>query len=284
VTNLGAQACDPETLFLEQLPTIDRAIRFACHRGSLRDEEMEDFASAVKLRLIENDYAVIRKHTPCSSFGAYIAVVVQRLLLDYRIAQWGKWHASAEAKRIGEPAITIETMLVRDGRTVEEIIPLLLRRWPDLTRTRIDAIVQALPHRTRRARSVEIELAAETVGADDLTVHEAAFEADRLELSKRIAAIIRGTIDELDEHDRVIFRLRYEGGMRIADIARTLGIEQKPLYRRLQRTLARMRARLESAGIAADDATDLLSAQVMDFDFGFGGSILPHPSADQEES
>jgi RNA polymerase sigma factor (sigma-70 family) len=276
---------DHEKLFLEQLGTIERAIRFACHRHALRDEEAEDFASAVKLKLIENDYAVIRKHERCSSFAAYIAVVVRRLLLDYRIAQWGKWHASAEAKRFGEPALTIETLLYRDGRTIDEIVPLLLRRWPDLTRARIDAIAHALPQRTRRARLVAIDLAADTIGADDMSVHEMAFEADRLELSTRVAAIVRGTMKELDEHDRLIFRLRFEGAMSIAEISRTLCVEQKPLYRRLQRALARIRSRLENAGIAAEDVNEILSARGTDLDFGFGGgNVAASPASDQEES
>jgi RNA polymerase sigma factor (sigma-70 family) len=283
VTSKSGYPNDHEKLFLEQLGTIDRAIHFACRRHALRDEEAEDFASVVKLKLIENDYAVIRKHAPCSSFAAYIAVVVQRLLLDHRIAQWGKWHASAEAKRAGEPALTIETMLYRDGRTIDEIVPLLLRRWPDLTRVRIDAIARALPRRARRARAVEIDLAADTIGADDRSVHEAAFEADRIELSRRIATIVRDTMSELDAHDRLIFRLRFEGAMSVAEISRTLCVEQKPLYRRLQRALARMRTRLENSGIAAEDANEVLSARGIDLDFGFGeGSIVTRPSSDQE--
>ena len=31
-----------------------------------------------------------------------------------------------------ERAITIEALLYRDGRTIDEVLPMLLRRWPDL--------------------------------------------------------------------------------------------------------------------------------------------------------
>ncbi len=276
---------DAKTLFLEQLEAIDRAIRFACHRASLREHDAEDFASTVRLKLIDNDYAVIRKHDSRSSFCGYIAVVVQRLLLDHRNTQWGKFHASAEAKRIGDTAITIEAFLYRDGRTIEEVLPTLLRRWPDLTRERIDGIVRALPPRSARPRVVDIEHAAESVGADGATVHDAAFEADRHATSQQLCAIVRDTMKELDEHDRLIFRLHWEGDMSVANISRVLHIEQKPLYRRLQRALARMRARLEAAGIDAEDANALLSARGVDLDFGFGsGSGDPRPSSDQEES
>lgn len=276
---------DAKKLFLDQLEAIDCAIRFVCRRASLRDHDAEDFASMVRLKLIDNDYAVIRKHDPRASFRGYIAVVVNRLLLDHRNAEWGKWHASAEAKRIGEPAITIEAMLYRDARTIDEVLPALLRRWPELTRERIDGIVRALPPRSARPRVVEIDLAAESVGEDDATVHEAAFETDRRAVSQRLGAIVRTAMSEFEERDRLIFRLHYEGNMSVADISRVLCIEQKPLYRRLQRTLAHMRARLEAAGIDAKDANELLSARGTDLDFGFGGGTSdPRPSSDQEES
>lgn len=274
-----------EKLFLEQLETINGAIRFVCHSGGLRDQDAEDFKSIVHLKLIENDYAILGKHDPRSSFRGYIAVVVHRLLLDYRNSQWGKFHASAEAKRLGEPAITIEAMLHRDGRTIDEVLPALIRRWPELTRERVEQVEAALPMRTRRPRAVEIDLAADTVGADEVTVEDAAFEADRQELANRIAAIMRETTKELDERDRLIFRLHFDGGMSVADISRLLRVEQKPLYRRLKRAVAKTRARLERAGISAEEANEVLSARGVDLDFGFsGGSTDPRPSSDQEET
>lgn len=259
----------PERLFLEQLETIERAIRFACRRGSLRDEDAEDFASYVKLKLIEKEYAVIRKYERRASFAGFIAVVVQRMLLDYRIGQWGKWHASAEAKRTGEPALTIEAMLYRDGRTIDEILPVLLRRWPELTREQVDTIVRRLPRREPRTRVVGLDEVGDTLPFRD--PGSAAFESARAELARRIATIVRDTMKILEEQDRLVFRLRFEGEMSVADISRSLQIEQKPLYRRLQRVLDLLRKRLIASGISADDAEDVLNSRHTELDFGFGG-------------
>jgi RNA polymerase sigma factor for flagellar operon FliA len=270
----------PEKLFLIELETIERAIRYACRRGSLRDDDAEDFASYVKLKLIEKDYAVIRKYERRSSFAAFISVVVQRMLLDYRIGQWGKWHASAEAKRIGEPAITIEAMLYRDGRTIDEMLPLLVRRWPELTRPAIDAIVRRLPSRLPRLRAVELETAGDTLAADV----ESPFQSERTDVARRIAAVVRETMKNLDEHDRLIFRLRFEGGMSVAEVSRTLKLEQKPLYRRLQRALLLLRGRLEAVGVSAADAEEVLNHRGTDLDFGFEPGSLPGlPSSSDEE-
>ena len=277
---------NPEKLFLEHLESIDRATRYACRRGSLRDEDAEDFASYVKLKLIEKDYAVIRKYERRSSFSAFISVVVQRMLLDYRIGQWGKWHASAEAKRIGEPAITIEAMLHRDGRTIEEVLPALIRRWPDITRASIEAIVRRLPSRAARVRVVEIGEAGDALASVATREDPAAFESERTELAQRIAAIVRDTMKNLEEHDRLIFRLHFEGGMSVADVSRMLRVEQKPLYRRLQRVLLLLRKRLQAAGVSAADAEDVLMSRSADLDFGFDTTALIPllTQADEEES
>jgi RNA polymerase sigma factor (sigma-70 family) len=265
---------EAEKLFLDQLETIERAIRFACRNRSIPDDDAEDFASYVKLKLVENDYGVIRKHERHSNFAAFISIVIQRLLLDYRNAQWGKWHASAAAKRIGEPAMTIEALLHRDGRSIEEIIPLILRRWPELTRGVVESIAEQLPRRNRRPRAVGEEIAAALPGATASSVHERAFESERSELSRRIASVVRATMRNLDERDRLICRLRFEGGLSIAEIARLLQTEPKPLYRRMQRALALLRNALEAQGIGIEETDEVLSTRDTDLDFGFA----PAPS------
>jgi hypothetical protein len=48
-------AINVEQRFVEQLPVIERATAFICRRYRLSPSESEDFASTVKLKLIEND-------------------------------------------------------------------------------------------------------------------------------------------------------------------------------------------------------------------------------------
>jgi hypothetical protein len=128
-------------------------------------DEVEDFASHVKLKLIEDEYAVIRAYDGRSTFAAFVMVVVHRMLIDYRISQWGKWHASTQARKLGEAAIAVEAMVVREGRSIDEIVPAMERRWPALRRRDIEEIVGALPARSRRPRRVDIELAADVAGS-----------------------------------------------------------------------------------------------------------------------
>ena len=62
--------------------------------------------------------------------------------------------------------------------------------------------------------------------------------------------------------DRVIVRMRFWEGESVADIARALGLPQKPLYRRLERTLAALRRSLEAAGVSQNDTASCLAEWV----------------------
>jgi hypothetical protein len=59
-------------------------------------------------------------------------------------------------------------------------------------------------------------------------------------------------------HDRLILQLRFEQDLTIADIARLLQIEQKPLYRKVDALLARLREALETEGVSAGDVAAML--------------------------
>src|SRR5215212_3086060 len=119
------RALRADELLTSNLPLIERAIAFACRRNQLSPEDAEEFGSVVKLRLVENDYAVLRAHEGRSSMATFIGIVVQRMLLDFRIHAWGKWHASAEAKRLGDVALELEQLMHRDGRTLGEAFTIL---------------------------------------------------------------------------------------------------------------------------------------------------------------
>jgi hypothetical protein len=116
-------AGDAEQRFLAELTTIERAISFTCRRAGFLHADAEDFSSYVMVRLIENEYAIVRKYEHRCNFAGYIGVVVQRMLLDYRIHFWGKFHTSAEAKRLGAAAVALESLLFRDELSIDKRFP-----------------------------------------------------------------------------------------------------------------------------------------------------------------
>jgi len=72
-------------VYLEQLPLIERVIRWVTSRRGLDDVDSEDFASTVKRRLVENDYEVLARYEGRSSLKSYLTAVVSRSYLDFEV-------------------------------------------------------------------------------------------------------------------------------------------------------------------------------------------------------
>jgi len=269
---------EPRELLTSNLALVERAIAFASRRHRLDADDADEFASVVKLRLVDNDYAILRAYEERSSFATYISVVVQRMALDFRIHAWGKWHASAEAKRLGELAVELEQLLHRDGRSLDDALAVLAPKHGDVSRADLAALAARLPERKPRRR--EVDLAdAEPVA---VSVEDAMFADDRRLESQRVSTLMASIINSLPDDDRVILQLRFEGGMTVAQIARALQLDQKLLYRRIDRRLGEIKKELLRQGIAPRDILDLIGRdeQLLRFDLG---KTIPRPSIGNDE-
>lgn len=255
---------NPEELFRANLPLIDGVIDGVCRRARLRPEDAEDFASSAKIALMEDDYAILRKYEARSSLTTFLTVVVQRLLVDERMRSYGRWHPSAEAKRMGETAVLLETMLHRDRRPLDEVVPHVQAREPALTRADVERMAARLPERgALRPRAVTLD--EETFVAPE-SADALALAADARRLSERASRVIRETLDAQSLEDRMLVRFRFASSMSIAKISQMMRLPQRPLYRRLEALLQRLRGALAEAGIDARVVDDL-----QDIDFGLEG-------------
>lgn len=247
-------AMSREEQFLSQLAVIDRVISWVCARRGLRGADAEDFAQVAKARLIENDYEVLGKFQGRSSLKTYLTAVVSRMYLDFQVQRFGKWRPSAEARRIGPLALRLEQLLHRDGLTLDEATGVLLS--DPRTRTTSDAlhdIAQRLPQRPGRRPTAA---ACEPSHPDSAVSVE---RGERQALADRIFCVIRRSLGALPARERLFMRLHLESGLTVAEVSRTLGFEQKALYRRKEDVLKKLRADLEAEGIGAHDASELLA-------------------------
>ena len=101
------------------LPQIQQAIAFVCRQRRLTRDDAHDLASDVYLRLLQHDGAVLRRYRGESSLHVPV-VVIQRVLLDARIARAGKWRPSAVARRLGRVAIHLERLVFYEGLSLGE--------------------------------------------------------------------------------------------------------------------------------------------------------------------
>jgi len=249
----------------------------------LDQDDAEEFASIVHLKLIENDYAILRKFEERASFATFISVVVQRMALDYRIHVWGKWHTSAEAKRLGPLAEKLDQLLHRDRRTLDEALVLLEAHHDGVTRQSLQALADRLPAHAPRLRAVALDdTHPATVSRDD-SAEDRSMARDRDRASARLAAVMSAVIAKMPEEARLILQLRFEGGMAVSQIARMLKIEQKSLYRRLEQQMRHLREELEAAGLQSSQVLDLIGRDDVPLHFDLGNRKR-RPSIDPDET
>lgn len=249
---------DSHDLYLAHRDTLEGAIATICRRFHLPPNDAEDFAGEFRLRLVKEDYATLKQFQGRSSLRTFLHVVVTRAFQDWRNARWGKWRSSAEAKRLGPLAVQLEVLVARDRYTLDEAIEILRTNLGmNVNRAALEAMAARFP--TRQGR--------QAVGADALDDMPAATAQPDRGIAQGEAALeaqqatdtLRHALRRLPAQDQLILRMRFDDCLAFSDIARALHLEQKPLYRRVERLLAELRAALEEHGFTHSKAMEVLA-------------------------
>jgi RNA polymerase sigma factor (sigma-70 family) len=77
-------------------------------------------------------------------------------------------------------------------------------------------------------------------------------ERERQERMQAAKAALGRAIERLPPEDSLIVRLHFYEGFTVADVARAVGIPQKPLYTRMKRLLEALSKDLEAQGIGPE--------------------------------
>lgn len=73
-----------KALFLANKKLIDRIVRAVCRRLRCSVDEAEDFLSEMYVKLVADDYAVLRQFKGEFRLSTYLTTVVTHHLADYR--------------------------------------------------------------------------------------------------------------------------------------------------------------------------------------------------------
>lgn len=253
-----ADTPDPAGLLVQNLAWIRRVAASLCRHRGLSGDDADEFASWAILRLIDNDYAIVRKFRGDAVFTTYLTVVLKRLYRDFQVSELGRWRPSAAARRGGDVAVQLERLVRRDGYELAQAGHVLRSMGvTEMSDRELGTLLAASPAgtggRPKRAGDAPLEGLAATHGADR---HVA--ESEARTHRGRVTDALSEAIEALPAEDRVILQLRFWKKQKIADIARTLGLEQKPLYRRIEKLVAGLRPALEQAGISKDEVREML--------------------------
>jgi RNA polymerase sigma factor for flagellar operon FliA len=237
---------------LEHLDLVDRVVRYIARRHHLTTTDAEDLSSLVRLRLIDRDFAVLRKFQGRSNLGTYLTTVIEHIYLDFCVGKWGKWRPSAAARRLGPLAVLLDQLVGRDGLTFNEAVATLeINHGCSVTREDLHAIFVQLPTRTVRRFAAEEELAV--VAAHAGACDKALDREDDLEVIERVEATLAAMLAGLTAREQLILKLRFQDGLSMASIARVLHTPPKPLYRQLEELIALLRDKLRQQGIDGKD-------------------------------
>jgi len=260
-----------EAAFLELLPLIENIVAFIVRRKHCGRDEAEEFASIAKLKLIEDNYAVFDRFAGRSSLRTYLTAVLYRLFLDQRIAKWGRWRPSTSARRLGELGVRLEVLLSRDGRSFDEACELLItNERRGVTRERLRDLAAELP--PRATRRLLDETALEDLGVSASVVEAPTIAREVESRAREIRALFAGALSELSGEDRLVLRMRFHDDFTVPEIARALHLEEKALYRRIDRILGLLRIKLTARGIEPHDVRAMLDEDVPAAD-GVGGLL-----------
>jgi RNA polymerase sigma factor (sigma-70 family) len=270
-------------LFENNLDVIDRAIAQVCRQVRLHGADAEDFGSSARLALLANDCAILAKYEGRSSFASYIAIVIRRLFINERRME-GRWHASAEAMRGGEPAILLERLVHHDRHPLAEALEITKANHPDADPRQLEAVAAAFPDRLPRLQLVPVTDGYENRFASQDTADDRLQAEELSRSSELVCRVVQTTLAAMTAQDRVTIRLRFGKGMAVSDIARALGVAQRPLYRRIEALLANLREALQRAGVDAADAAALIgdAGDRLDFSLSPGKTAESQPSDESE--
>ena len=242
------------------LQMADDVAVWLCRRSRCRKDELEDFQSDVHFRLLDDDCAVLRQFERRSALKTYLAVVVQRLFVDFRRQRWGQWRHSAEARRLGETAQRLEELISRDGLPLDEALEVLrTNEGVSAPLGELRALASRLPIRAAH-RHVSLEAADHVAVTAAQTVEGPALRGERLRRLRALNDALASVLSSLPGEDALLLRLRFVETWTARRIAERLGVDAKPLYRRIERLLAQLREALERRGFRPAEVVDLLGA------------------------
>jgi RNA polymerase sigma factor (sigma-70 family) len=261
---------DYERLLVDNLSLVDGVVRTIARRYRLSADDADELCSSVRLKLLENDYEVLRKFEQRSQLRTYLITVVQRVVLDDRNARWGKWRPSAQAYRLGPIAILLDELITRDHRTLDEAAESISARFGDaVSRSQLEAMLAQLPaRRTRRFVGDEVLEQMPAPAPDEGDVLDS---LDRERCGDRIERALESVLTQLGDEDRVILRMRFCHNMKLARIAEMLALAPKPFYRRVDDLMRMLRQALQAQGVTEADVTAVLASPLAEIDSMLAG-------------
>jgi RNA polymerase sigma factor (sigma-70 family) len=238
-------------LLTTHYPLIARLVRSVARRHRLSVDEAEDLRSQVHLKLVEDDFSVLRRFEGRSTLATYLTRVIWRVCLDRRSAAWGRWRPSAQARRQGQTALILERLLYRDGVPFDEACARLLgSRGVTESREELERMRDSFP--TRQRVRIYGQDVLDALPSAAVPAFSPSQEAEQARAGRGRRAALASALGSLPRDDRHLLRLRYRDGWTIARVARQLRLDPRRAYREFDRVHKTLRRALSGRHVASD--------------------------------
>jgi hypothetical protein len=77
--------------------------------------------------------------------------------------------------------------------------------------------------------------------------------------ARAVARAMDNAMQSMDAEDQIILKMRFWHAAKVPEIAAALHLDQKKLYKRIDRLIATLRDALQRAGVSREDIGDLLT-------------------------
>jgi RNA polymerase sigma factor (sigma-70 family) len=248
----------PEELYRQNLGMIQEIHQCLCRKKRVPPEEAKDLASEIHLKLIDDDYRVLRQWNQRSQLRTYLASVVACVWCDHVRQIKGRNRPSASARGSGPLAEKLEALL-GEGHSVDGAYEQLRPYFPELTRDQVEKLAIEVKPKTRPWFDGDEEAIADLPASEpDGEVRIA--QKEGIALKRKALSLMGELLAELPEQDRVLLVSAHAASIKVSRIAKSLGLVQKPLYRRIDKRLDELKRKLEAAGVRWEQLREVLGS------------------------
>jgi RNA polymerase sigma factor (sigma-70 family) len=238
----NGNSCWPD-LLASIYPQVEEVIRFVARRHRLTPDDATELGSLVRYKLVEDDYHVLRSFQNRSTLKTYLTTVVSRVWLDWQVTRRGKWRPSVAARRLGDTAVRLEQLLVRDRLTFTEACETLRQNvGVRASSTQLDRLRESLHFRTR-----PVMCSLDEVDQSHCAAIPQDPAGDASSITPAFRRALKQAMQKLPVTERRMLTLRFVQGWTVSRIARHLGLDQKATYRQFARIYRTLKDSIEPA-------------------------------------
>jgi hypothetical protein len=237
-----------------------------------KDENLAHEALLYVLKSLEaDDWRRVCTWRGVGSFLPFMATLASRLLTDFTRTKFGHLRKPAWLTEKSDPLWDLAyRLLIVENYTRHEVIERLLLGEPQRERWFIEEVVTTIRRRCPRepqyreqlteagAEQADVELSPE----EQLRIQEkevlealsAYLQGDHPSITPRVSELLarlRGCL-HLTEEDRLLLKLRYQEGLKMAAIVQLLNLQGDP-YKRLNKLIAQLRQACQEVGLLSHE-------------------------------